>query len=61
MTYEEHPSSNKERLRHTLDMHDDWFNDILMKSFYQPLFPKESIDFMMSYICLHWLDITNVN
>jgi hypothetical protein len=66
LTFEEHPSSNKEKLQHTLDMHDDWFKannirrDILMKSFYQPLFPKESVDFMMSYICLHWLDSTDV-
>ena len=67
LTFEEHPSSNKEKLQHTLDMHDDWFKAnniqryVLMKSFYQHLFPKETIDFMMSYICLHWLDSTDVN
>jgi len=27
-----------------------------MKSFYEPLFDPCSIDFCMSYICLHWLD-----
>lgn len=31
-----------------------------MKSFYEPLFDRESVDFLMSYICLHWLDITDV-
>ena len=31
-------------------------HEILMKSFYEPLFEANSIDFCMSYICLHWLD-----
>lgn len=34
--------------------------DVLMKSFYEPLFEPETIDFMMSYICLHWLDTTGI-
>ena len=62
VTFEEHPASDEKKLRTTLDHHDDWFkrNDITrtitMRSFYEPLFQPESIDFLMSYICLHWLD-----
>ena len=66
VTFEEHPASSKEKLQTCLDMHDTWFHrnditrDILMQSFYEPLFEPESIDFMMSYICLHWLDSTDI-
>ena len=62
VTFEEHPESDEKKLRTTLDQHDGWFkrNDItraiMMRSFYEPLFQPESIDFLMSYICLHWLD-----
>jgi len=61
-TFEDHPASDENKLRSTLDQHDGWFKrndisrDILMRSFYEPLFQPESIDFLMSYICLHWLD-----
>ena len=47
--------------------HHEWFDknnatyDVLMKSFYEPLFERESVDFMMSYICLHWLDSSDVS
>lgn len=67
ITFEKHPHSDKAKLQDTVDMHNDWFQandvqrDIKMKSFYKPLFPPESIDFLMSYICLHWLDTTDVD
>ena len=57
VTFEEHPASDEKKLRTTLDHHHDWFkrNDITrtitMRSFYEPLFQPESIDFLMSYIC----------
>ena len=66
ITFEEHPASDKEKLKSTLEAKKEWFerNDIrwsvLMKSFYEPLFERESVDFLMSYICLHWLDTTAV-
>ena len=67
ITFEEHPASSKEKLESTLHAHDEWFNqndikwDVLMKSFYEPLFEAQTIDFMMSYICLHWLDNSGVD
>lgn len=60
LTFEEHPSSDKDALEQVLNSCNDWFmqNDIkhsiLMKSFYKPLFEPESLDLMLSYICLHW-------
>eukprot|EP00533_Pseudo-nitzschia_delicatissima_P006833 CAMPEP_0116083058 /NCGR_PEP_ID=MMETSP0327-20121206/3066_1 /TAXON_ID=44447 /ORGANISM="Pseudo-nitzschia delicatissima, Strain B596" /LENGTH=391 /DNA_ID=CAMNT_0003573911 /DNA_START=266 /DNA_END=1441 /DNA_ORIENTATION=- len=64
--FEEHPSSDEGRLTGTVS---SWLNaknrsdcrtaitcEVLMKSFYEPLFEANSIDFCMSYICLHWLD-----
>jgi hypothetical protein len=65
VTFEEHPSSDKDALNQVLNGCNDWFvqNDItrsiLMKSFYEPLFEPESLDMMLSYICLHWLDTTH--
>ena len=62
VTFEEHPASDERKLRSTLDSHNKWFErndvarDVLMRSFYEPLFRPESVDFFMSYICLHWLD-----
>jgi hypothetical protein len=62
LTFEEHPSSDKDALEQVLNGCNDWFvqNDIkhsiLMKSFFKPLFEPESLDLMLSYICLHWLD-----
>lgn len=67
ITFEEHPASSKEKLEAALNASDDWFikhdvtREVLMKSFYEPLFEPESIDFMMSYICTHWLDSTDVS
>jgi len=64
--FEEHPASDEKKLISTLQSNKEWFerNDItwsvLMKSFYEPLFDRESVDFLMSYICLHWLDTTDV-
>ena len=66
ITFEEHPASAQEKLHSTLNQHKGWFRqhdityDVLMKSFYEPLFDTQSMDFIMSYICLHWLDITDV-
>ena len=65
ITFEEHPASDKLKLENGLSVYEEWFrkNDItrnvLMQSFYEPLFEPETIDFMMSYICLHWLDTTD--
>lgn len=62
ITFEEHPASDETKLRSTLGNHAEWFKqnnisrDVLMRSFYEPLFQPQSIDFFMSYICLHWLD-----
>jgi hypothetical protein len=56
---EEHPSSDSEKLIETLRRHENWFKihnvtySVLLKSFYEPLFGRESMDFIM---CLHWLD-----
>ncbi|KAL7533513.1 hypothetical protein ACHAXR_005275 [Thalassiosira sp. AJA248-18] len=67
ITFEEHPASSKHKLQTTMSIHDEWFTkndverDIIMQSFYQPLFEPATIDFMMSYICLHWLDTTDVS
>mmetsp|Transcript_19415 Transcript_19415/g.31823 ORF Transcript_19415/g.31823 Transcript_19415/m.31823 type:complete len:420 (-) Transcript_19415:1367-2626(-) len=66
VTFEEHPKSDEKKLRSTLESNKKWFerNDItwnvLMKSFYEPLFDRDSVDFLMSYICLHWLDTTDL-
>lgn len=66
ITFEEHPASDEKKLKSTLESNKEWFerNDItwnvLMKSFYEPLFDRNSVDFLMSYICLHWLDTTDV-
>jgi SAM dependent carboxyl methyltransferase len=65
LTFEEHPDTDEQVLRDVLNSHKDWFlernidYDILMKSFYQPLFKEDSIDLFISYICLHWLDTTD--
>jgi SAM dependent carboxyl methyltransferase len=65
VTFEEHPASDYQFLQSTLAEYDDWFraNDIeksiLMKSFYEPLFEPESVDLLLCYICLHWLDTTD--
>jgi len=67
VTFEEHPASDEAKLRASLDGHRGWFAaedvtwDVRMQSFYEPLFEPESVDFMMSYICLHWLDTTDVS
>eukprot|EP00977_Amphora_coffeiformis_P014482 scaffold4060_cov190-Amphora_coffeaeformis.AAC.16 len=67
VTFEEHPASRRDILKQTLQQNDEWFAshdityDILMKSFYEPLFPKESVDLFLCYICLHWLDTTATN
>jgi len=66
IVFEEHPSSDKVKLTKTVA---DWLKaknspeygtnityEVIMKSFYEPLFEANSIDFCMSYICLHWLD-----
>ena len=61
-TFEEHPASNRAALEQVLTSQNEWLdrNDItysvLMKSFYEPLFAPNSVDFFMSFICLHWLD-----
>lgn len=61
-TFNEHPASNQRVLETTLSRNREWFQnsnvryDILMKSFYEPLFDKESVDLLLCYICLHWLD-----
>ena len=67
IVFEEHPSSDEARLTETVSSWldtknrggDDGFaitGEVLLKSFYEPLFEADSIDFCMSYICLHWLD-----
>lgn len=67
--FEEHPSSDKAKLTETVaswletKTGSEWDNkitsEVLMKSFYESLFEENSIDFCMSYICLHWLDSTD--
>lgn len=65
LTFEEHPATDETVLRGVLGSHDKWFlqhsidYDVLMKSFYEPLFDKNSVDMFVSYICLHWLDTTD--
>ncbi|KAL9187602.1 hypothetical protein ACHAXT_005980 [Thalassiosira profunda] len=67
VTFEEHPASDEARLRATINLHDDWLArndvtwDVKMQSFYEPLFAPQSMDFMMSYLCLHWLDGADVS
>lgn len=62
VTFEEHPNIDEAKMKQVLRTHDDWFHQnniipsILIKSFYEPLFAPESVDFAMSYICVHWLD-----
>ena len=59
---EEHPDSDERQLRETLNLHCKLFEthnavlQIQMKSFYEPLFAPNSMDFVMSHLCLHWLD-----
>lgn len=66
ITFEEHPASDEKKLTSTLESNKEWFErnditwDVLMKSFYEPLFGRESVDFLMTYICLHWLDTTDI-
>lgn len=64
---EEHPDSDEKQLRETLDRHDlELFQKhnarytIQMKSFYESLFAPNSMDFIMSHLCLHWLDTADV-
>ena len=67
ITFDEHPDSDEQLLREVLHSHEDWFHqnnieyDVLMKSFYEPLFDHDSIDMFISYICLHWLDTTSAD
>jgi hypothetical protein len=73
MTLEEHPGSSRALLQQNLEhylqtRHHSNSNSnhhlsfsILMKSFYESLFPPASMDFIMSYICLHWLDTSQVD
>jgi hypothetical protein len=62
VTFEEQPASDETSLKRVLQSHGDWFTEnnmtwsVLMKSFYEPLFEPESMDLIMCYICLHWLD-----
>jgi len=66
VTFEEHPSSDESELRSVLSREEEWFREndvthsVLMKSFYEPLFEPESMDFVMSHICLHWLDASDI-
>lgn len=66
ITFEEHPASDEKKLQSTLSENKTWFAnndvtyDVLMKSFYSPLFERDSVDFLMSYICQHWLDTTEL-
>jgi len=66
ITFEEHPASDENKLKSTLESNKEWFErngitwNVLMKSFYEPLFDRNSVDFLMSYICLHWLDTTDL-
>lgn len=66
ITFEEHPASDEKKLQSTLSENKTWFTnndvtyDVLMKSFYSPLFERDSVDFLMSYICQHWLDTTEL-
>jgi hypothetical protein len=66
VVFEEHPSSDRHLLQNTLDEQEDWFRaknvttSIFMKSFYEPSFEPNSVDFCMSYLCLHWLDTNDV-
>ncbi|KAL3942026.1 MAG: hypothetical protein SGBAC_003712 [Bacillariaceae sp.] len=59
---EEHPDSDEKQLLETLGKHQELFQKhnarycTLMKSFYEPLFPPNSMDFIMSHLGLHWLD-----
>ncbi|CAJ1963271.1 unnamed protein product [Cylindrotheca closterium] len=59
---EEHPESDENHLNETLSHHQQLFEKhnarykTLMKSFYEPLFPPNSMDFIMSHLSLHWLD-----
>jgi SAM dependent carboxyl methyltransferase len=65
LTFEEHPASDEALLRRTLQDHNAWFkkhditHSVLMKSFYEALFPPSSMDLFLSYICLHWLDTSS--
>jgi hypothetical protein len=67
ITLEEHPGSSQDLLQQNLEQYlqtqgnSNLSFSILMKSFYESLFPAESMDFIMSYICLHWLDTSQVN
>lgn len=67
ITFEEHPDSDEQLLRDVLHSHQEWFQrhsieyDVLMKSFYEPLVEKDSVDMFISYICLHWLDTANAD
>jgi SAM dependent carboxyl methyltransferase len=62
ITLEEHPDSDQAFLEQTISNHQNWLDQhgiqtqVLMKSFYEPLFPSNSVDLLLSYICLHWLD-----
>ena len=66
VTLEEQPSSNIQQLHDNLKQHHEWFQannvtySVLSKSFYEPLFEPQSMDFIMSYISLHWLDTSSV-
>ena len=59
---EEHPETNDKQLQETLNRHANLFQrhnarfSVKMKSFYEPLFAPNSMDFIMSHLCLHWLD-----
>eukprot|EP00536_Pseudo-nitzschia_multiseries_P009385 jgi/Psemu1/288426/fgenesh1_pg.260_\ len=75
LVFEEQSSSDEEKLRQTVSSWSEDItqnsgssngmipltikHDVLMKSFYECLFEPESIDFCMSYICLHWLDTSD--
>ena len=57
ITFEEHPASDEKKLKSTLESNKEWFerNDItwnvLMKSFYEPLFDRDSF---YHYLRMPW-------
>ena len=67
VTFSEHPDSDADILQRNIQQAAVWqqyprhSHAVHMQSFYEPVFPNNSVDLALSHICVHWLDRSNVN
>jgi len=66
ITFSDHPDSDQQLLEETIAQsplwktHPEASHSVHMQSFYEQIFPNQSVDLALSHICVHWLDRANV-